>query len=131
MKTLACIAALLVGTCAHAQDAQSWARDAGKAYDACAFRMSSAQMFGDDAHYQATRTCVDQQLSKAKASFPSALAGNSGARSARLKDYYAAWVASMSALTTLQVGTKNNADRAYADAKTRMQELWARYEIEQ
>lgn len=121
----------LAATTAYAGDGlESWRASTKRSFNECSFSASSAQMFGDERHYSDTKACVEEKLPKGRAEMRTALPGASQAVAALVKDYFVTWSAAMSATTSLQYGSKAEADRAYQDATTKLSEIWTRIELE-
>lgn len=129
-KRVSFLASLLLASAAQAGPLEEWGRQTSEAYNSCAFLMSSAIMFGDDPHYAGTRACVDREMGKAKADFSTVLSTTPPSAAPLMKDYFSAWIAAMQSLSSLQYGSKINADRSYSDSKRRLAEMWSRLAIE-
>lgn len=127
--------ALLLGaavTVASAQDSAQWKKEARQAYGRCAFTSTSALIVGPASaeDFAKSNECVDVALKKTAAGFRALPVEKSATASGALKDFYAAWIAAMKALPSLLAGSHAAADRSTTASIQRLDELWARYEIE-
>lgn len=132
MKQLLAAAVLAITAQAHAQDAQDWGRITIKSYNTCSFVGSAARLMGNVnvGDIQKAQGCVDEHLEKARSGFQRLPPQSKPAAAAALKDYYAAWIAAMKAVAGQLTESPASADRAQNATVQRLNELWARYEIE-
>ena len=121
-----------VATSAQAQDVRSWGQDTVQAYGACSIVGSAALLMGtvqpDD--FDKSRRCADTKLEQAREAYAVLPPQTKPQAAAALKDYYAAWIAAMKSLPSRLAGTPAAADRTWSSTKQRLDELWARFEIE-
>lgn len=115
---------------ASAQDPAAWGKYTKEAYGACSFVSASAAIMGNvtPADIERRGQCVSDKLAQARTGYQALR--TSPAASAALKDYYAAWTAAMQSLPRLLTQPRAVAAGADAANSQRLNELWARFEIE-
>lgn len=117
---------------ASAQDVMSWGKETHQSYNTCSFVGTAAkvmnQVGADD--IGRSRDCVEGKLALAKASFEPLVSQQKARAAAALKDYYVAWIAAMKSVPSRLADSSRASDTADTSTKQRLDELWARFEIE-
>lgn len=123
---------MIVAAAANAQDAASWGKSARQSYLDCSMVGSAARIMRTVSvnDIVASRACVDDRLKKNQESFGQVSSQKRPTAAAALKDYYAAWTAAMRALPSVVDQPHSFAEQAYSSSLQRLDELWARFEIE-
>ncbi|MCY1294106.1 hypothetical protein D9M69_503330 [compost metagenome] len=121
-------ALLLSGNAIAGQDQLQSFRDKTKeAWALCSWKANIAgTVFGDEAHFRETISCVNELLSTASAAYKSA---NQSAQQA-VRPYYAKWIASMKSLPALQASSKIEIERSISDSSKALEEAWALIELD-
>ena len=131
-RSLAFAALAAATSPALAHDADAWGKETFKSLNTCAFVGSAAMIMGTVGPKEIgeSRACVDDHIQKAQQGLEALPAQRKGGAAAALKDYYAAWIAGMKAIPSHLVHPRSTASVASSNTKQRLEELWARFEIE-
>lgn len=102
-----------------------------KGYGECSIVGSAAHIMGNvgPQDIDKSRGCAEDRIQKARVEFATLPAAKPAAAIA-LKEYYAAWIAAMQSLPSRLAQSRSGAATASAATKQRLDELWARFEIE-
>jgi hypothetical protein len=132
MKYGIALFALTSAMLANAQDAQQWGKDTKRSLASCAMVGSANRIMGTVAadDFRESKACTEREIEKAKPSFQALSPQKKSSAERALKDYYAAWIAAMRAVPSLLAGSNDAATSAYTSSKQRLDEMWARYEVE-
>lgn len=132
MKYGIVLLALTAAMMASAQDAQQWGKDTKRSLASCAMVGSANRIMGTVAadDFRESKACTESEIEKAKPGFQALSPQKKSSADSALKDYYAAWIAAMRSVPSLLAGSNDAATRAFTSSKQRLDELWARYEIE-
>ena len=132
MRFLCLLFATMVCASAQAQDAKQWGKSRSQDFGECRFVGAAAQIMGTvtPSEIQEAGSCVEGKLEGAKAGFQMIARQPAPAASAALKEFYAAWMSGMRSIPGLLSQPKDIARINAAATKQRLDELWARFEIE-
>ena len=117
---------------AQAPDVKEWGKETIRSYEACSFVGTAAKIMNRVGAEDITksRNCVDVKVQQAKAAFDAMPQPRKPSASAALKDYYDAWIAAMRSVPGRLADSSHSSDSAATSTKQRLNELWARFEIE-
>lgn len=131
MKTLFAVGLLAAASIVHAQDVTAWGKMTKQSYAECGFVGAAGVIMGTVSPKEINEAgaCVNAKLQAAKDEFQ-ALPPRRPKADAALKDYYAAWIAAMRSVPGLLTQPRGLSSNSSNATQQRLNELWARFEIE-
>lgn len=132
MRILVGVVLFLAAAASCAQDVQAWGANARLGYARCSFIGAAAMIIGRvrPEDIEEARDCVEARIGEVKSQYQALPPQRKPAATAALNDFYAAWIAAMRSVPSRLAQSKANADASQAATKQRLDELWARFEIE-